>query len=52
MESSAEQITRLEEFIREISEELKGHLPNIERSFLVADRKDARQKLASLKEQQ
>jgi hypothetical protein len=50
MVTREEQVAQLEEFIRCISEDLKEHLPDIERAFLVADRKDARQKLASLKE--
>ena len=43
-------IVQLETLIHGISEQLKEHLSDIERAFLVADRKDFRQELANLKE--
>lgn len=42
-----EQIQRI---IDAISEQLKGHLPNIERALLVADRADLRMKLLDMED--
>lgn len=42
------EIDKLKAAIAEISEKLKGPMPNLERAFLVEDRSDLREKLAKL----